>query len=353
MSPIGLFNSFFGMLWRNKLFLVVVVVSTLLFTIWSFPFNDLSDAVTSAVAQATGNQVYVQAEQLNIHLIPQPAVSADRLRVETTMPAIEAKWAKVTPGLFSILFSIPTIIKASSGNAEAARTLGSKISLNVDAEGVWGGDVELSMGSGKKGEGGKERSRMALSVDEVNLKEVGQWADLPVNIQGRADFATDLQFSADLQEQPEGDYELKIAKFNMPAGTINVPMGEASFPISLPTLSLQNVTFKGRMVGGNLMIEEGLFGQSKDPLFGRIKGQIAVRFYPTPQGVVPQFGQYNLTVDLNTSATVQKELGFAFLVLDSAKEPQSNGGAKYLFRASGQGLGMAAAPPSITRVSSF
>jgi type II secretion system protein N len=353
MSPMNIFNNIFGWLWRNKLFLAVIFASTAFFTVWNFPFNDLSDAVTSAVAQATGNQVYVQAQQLNIHLIPQPAVSADQLRVETNMPAVEAKWAKVTPGLFSILLSIPTIVKAASGNAEAAQSLGSKISLSVDAEGVWGGDVYLNMGSGKKGESGKDRQRVVVSVDEVNLKDVGQWADLPVNIQGRANFATDLQFSPDMQDQPEGDYELKVAKFNMPAGTINVPMGEASFPISLPALSLQNVSFKGRLVGGNLFIEEGMFGQSQDPLFGRIKGQIAMRLFSTPQGPVPQFGQYNLTVDLSTNATVQKELGFAFLMLDSAKDAQANGGAKYLFRASGQGLGMAAAPPAITRVSSF
>jgi type II secretion system protein N len=353
MSPLALFNSAFGWLWRNKLFLGVIVFSTFLFTLWNFPFNDLSDAVTSAVSRATGNQVYVQAEQLNIHLIPQPAVSANNLHVETTMPPIEAKWAKVTPGLFSILFSMPTIIKAASGNPEAGQALGSKLSVDVDAEGVLGGDVSLSMGAGKKGESGKERSRVVLKVDEVNLKDVGQWADLPVNLQGRLELATDMQFSPDMQEQPDGDFELRMSKFNMPAGTVNVPMGEASLPISLPALSLQNVTFKGRMAGGNLIIEEGLFGQSKDPLFGRIKGNINMRLYPTPQGVVPQFGQYNLTVDLNTNATVQKELGFAFLLLDSAKDPQAGGGAKYLFRASGQGLGMMAGPPSITRVSSF
>lgn len=347
MKPI---NITVGWLWRRKLFLLTIFVSAFIFTLWSFPFNDLSDAVTSAVARATNNQVYVQAKQLNIHLFPQPAVSADGLRVETTLPPVEAKWAKVTPGLFSILFSLPTIMSAAGGDAEAQRAVTSKISLNIDAEGVLGGDVAMSLGSGKKGESGADRSRVTMNVDQVNLKEVGNWADLPVSLSGRASMATDMQFSADMQEQPEGEYEVKVAKFEMPAGTIQIPMGEASMPLAVPKLTLANVSLRGRMVGGNLIIEEGMFGQSQDPLFGRIKGQVAVRVLPNG---LTQYGAYNFTVDLTTSASVQKDLGIAFLLFDSAKEPQSNGGAKYLFRASGSGLGMAAAPPSITRVQSF
>lgn len=346
-------NMLFGWMWRNKLFLTVIFSSAALFFVWSFPFNDLSDAVTNKVAEATGNKVYVQAESLNIHLFPVPAVSADGLRVETVLPPVEAKWAKVTPGLFSVLTSIPTIISAARGNFEAANSLGGKISLNVDAEGVLGGNVSLSTGSGSKGESGKARSRVSLTVDEVNLKDVGQWADLPVSLDGRASFATDMQFSQDMQEQPEGDFELKIAKFKMPAGTINVPMGEAVMPVGVPTLTLANVTLRGRMAGGSLIIEEGMFGQSQDPLFGRIKGNIAMRLIQTGQGLAPQFGQYNLTIDLSTSGTVQKDLGIAFILFDKAKEPTANGGAKYLFRASGQGLGMAAGPPEITRIPSF
>jgi len=347
MKPI---NMVFGWLWRNKLFLLVIMVSAFIFTLWSFPFNDLSDAVTSMVARGTNNQVYVQAKQLNIHLVPQPAVSADGLKVETSFPPIEAKWAKVTPGLFSILFSLPTIISAANGNPEAQRAVGSKISLNVDAEGVMGGTVDLALGSGSKGEGGGERQRVTLNVDSVNLKEVGNWADLPVTLNGRASFGTDLQFSADMQEQPEGEYQLKVSKFEMPAGTIQVPMGEASMPVAVPKLTLADVTLRGRMVGGQMIIEEGRFGQSQDPLSGRIKGQVAVRVLPNGMS---QFGAYNFTVDLSTSASVQKDLGIAFLLFDSAKEPQANGGAKYLFKASGAGLGMTAAPPRIDRVQSF
>lgn len=345
-------NTLFGWLWRRKTFIAAVLASAAFFTVMRFPFNDLSDAITNAIAGATGGQVFLQAQEMNVHLFPLPAVSADGLKVETNLPAIEAKWAKITPGPLSLLFNAPSLISVARGT-ESPIKLATRLSGSVDAEGIFGGDIEATLGSGKKSEGGHERARVTLSVSEVNLKDVQQWADLPVSLQGRASAAADLQVVPDFQDQPEGEYEFKIAKFNMPAGVINVPMGEASMPINLPAITLANVNFKGRLVGGSLVIEEGAFGQSKDPLYGRIKGQIALRLIQTGQGLAPQFGSYNLTVDLTTNATIQKELSFALFLLDSAKTPTGDGGAKYLFKAGGQGIGMAYGPPSITRTPTF
>ncbi len=332
-------NAFFGWMWRRKLFLTTIVASSMLFALWSFPFNDLSDAVTSAVSRFTGNQVYLQAQQLNIHLIPQPAVSADNLTVETTLPPVAATWAKITPGIFSIVFNLSSVIKAIRGDAEASRNLLSRIDLNVDAEGVWGGDVAIA----------KSSTRITLNVEEVNLKDLGEWAELPMSLQGRANFATDIRVSADLQ--PEGDYELKIAKFVMPAATVNVPMQGAVLPVSLPTLTLADVTLKGRMVDGKFFIEEGMFGKSQDPVYGRIKGQLDIRLMQQQGTLVPQFGEYSLSVDLTTSPEIQKDktLALAFIPLENAKDATSGGGAKYLFKATGVLGGF----PSITRTSTF
>jgi hypothetical protein len=119
--------------------------------------------------------------------------------------------------------------------------------------------------------------------------------------------------------------------------------------MNLPTLTLANVLLKGRMTNGNLMIEEGTFGASSDPIHGRIKGQLGLRFLSTGMSVVPQVGAYNLTADLNVNAATQKEIGIAFLLFDSAKTPTPTG-FRYLFRAQGAGLG---GIPQITRLSAF
>jgi hypothetical protein len=129
-----------------------------------------------------------------------------------------------------------------------------------------------------------------------------------------------------------------------------IPVDETtSMPVNLPTLTLANVDLKGRLSGGTFIIEDGRFGQGQDPLYGRIKGQIGLQISKVGPRMVPMLGSYNLTVDMNISRKIEKEVGFAFLLFDSAKTPTATG-SHYLFRALGQNF---AAPPSITRLSSF
>ncbi len=341
-------NIAFGWVWRRKVFFGTMLASAVLFFVWIFPFSDLSQLVTTQVAQATNNQIYVQSETLDLHLLPTPAISAAALSIETTLPPLEAKWAKVTPSLFSVLFNIRSLMKMQT-EPEVGRAALARVGISIDAEDVLGADVDLSMGPGKKSDSGKERSRVSLAIENLNLGRVQDWADLPVKMQGTAALETDVLFSPDFQEQPDGEILLKVSKFNLPASTVMVPMEGASMPVNLPALTLANVVVKGRMAGGQLIIEEGTFGQSSDPLNGRIKGQLGLRLQPAGTGVYPVLGSYNLTVDLNATRAIQKEIGIAFLLFDSAKTDTPSG-FRYLFRAQGNGM---AGMPSITRLTSF
>lgn len=346
------FWAFLGWLWSKKLFFAATFVSAILFFVLMFPFSDLSDVVTNTVSRATGGQVYLQLETLNFHVVPQPSISATGVSVETSYPPLQASWAKFTPSLFSLLTSLPTMVSAARGDADAARALPSKIGMSFAAEGLLGGDVDVSLRSGSKTERGQERSRLSLSLDKINLAEVQKWSDLSMKLSGTLTAATDIQMTSDMSEQPEGEYDIRVAKFALPASTVMIPMGEANLPVNVPTITLQNVVLRGRLVGGNLMIEEGTFGQNKDPIFGRIKGSLGMRLQAQGASVFPMFGSYNLTVDLNTTQLIEKDLGFAFLTLGNVKSPTPGGGARYLFRAQGQGIGMAYVP-NISRVSSF
>jgi hypothetical protein len=347
------FWAFLGWMWSRKLFFLTIFLSAILFAIWFFPFSDLSDVVTTKVAQATNGQVYLQFDQLDLHLIPQPAISATKLSVETSLPPIEAKWAKFTPSLFNALFSIPSVIKAAGGDPEAARTLTSKLGASIDAEGVFGGDISLRLKPGAKSEGGRERSRVSLAVEKMNLGDVQKWSEMPVKLQGQLNVDTDMQFTPDFSDQPDGEYLIKISKFVLPGGTFMLPFEGAVFPMTYSTLTLANVVLKGHLSGGRLLIEEGTFGQNKDPMYGRIKGHLFLRFQAMGPNIVPLPGQYDLTLELTTNQTVEKELSLIFALLGPGKTATPGGGAHYLVRAQGAGFGMMAAPPMITRATSF
>ncbi len=344
------FWAFLGSIWSNWKIIGVTLCAAVLFFVSMFPFTDLSDMVTSIVARSTNNQIYLQFESIDLHLLPVPAVSAQKVSIETpAMEPVQAAWLKVAPNLLDVLFNIFTLKRALAGDPEAAALAQSRLGASIDAEGVFGADVDLQLGQGSKGEGGSPRSKVSLEIDQLSLGEVGKWASLPMSVQGQADLVTVMQFTPGFAEQPEGEFELRVSKFNMPASTVMVPMNGARMPLNLPTLTLANVTFKGRLVGGSLVLEEGSFGKSQDPIFGRIKGQMALRLQPVGNQIQPILGQYNLTVDLNTSKQIEKDIGIAFILFESAKTPTPTG-SRYLFRAQGQGVGTLA---TISRINSF
>ena len=342
-----------GWLWGKKLFFALTLASALMFALALFPFGDLSDVVTGAVARATRGAVYVQFETLDLNFVPQPAVSATQLSVETSLPPLKAKWAKVTPSLLNILFSLPSVLRAAGGDQEAAASLSTKLGVAIAAQEVLGANVDLTLSPGARGEQGGARSRVTLAVEKLNLAEVQKWADLGVVMSGRAAIATDVQFAPDFKEQPEGEFQVKLEKFVLPASVVQVDMNGTPLPVNLPEVTLQNVRLKGKLVHGNLTIEDGQFGQKPDPVYGRIKGTMGMSLMPAPGGAVaPVFGSYNLTVEMTTTQMIERELSFAFVMLGPGRSANPGGGARYLFRAMGQGIGMEYAP-NITRVSSF
>ena len=343
------FWGFLGWLWSKRKFFAITLASAVFFFIWSFPFGDLSDVVTSTISRATGGQVYLQFESMDLNLLPTPAVSATNINVNTAaLPDLQAKWMKLSPSWMSLIFNVWSLKKAAGGDAEAAAKLQTRLGANIAAEGLLGADVELKIRPGSTSDQGADRSKVSLAVEKLNLAEFQKWSDLPVKMSGQANLDTSLQFTPGFSEQPEGDYDLRIQKFNMPAGTVMVPAEGAVFPINLPTLTLQNVVLRGRLVGGKFIIEEGTFGNSKDLINGRIKGQIGLRLQPMGAQVVPQLGQYNLTVDLNVANAVGKDLAVAFIIFDNAKTPTATGN-HYLFSATG----IFGGAPMISRIGAY
>jgi type II secretion system protein N len=334
-------NAFFGWMWRKKSFFAVVFASALLFFVLIFPFGDLSDAVTSVIARNTNSQVYLQMDDLALNVIPAPGVNATGVNADLmSFPTLSIKDLVLRPAYLSIIFSPLKLIKAARGDMESGMYMAVLALAHVRAGGILGGNVDLDL-SPEKASQGAVTTQADVEIDKLDLARAGDWAALPVKIKGKLSADLGLRLNTAMQEQPEGEFSVKVASFELPAGPVMTQMG----PINLPTIGMKNVLFRGRLINGNLMLEEGSFGQPGEPAHGRVKGQIALRVVP---GAGAQIGQYNLTVDLNLTSAFEKELGFAF-ILDSYKTP-APGGNRYLMRIQGTDF---VNPPLITRVSSF
>lgn len=342
-------NTFFGWMWRNKTFFATAFLSTILFFAWMFPFTDLSDAVTSAIARGSNNAVYAQFDQLDLNVVPLVSVSARGVSADLmNLPTLNFQYLNLRPAWFSLLFSPLKLIKAARGDMEAQSYAAVLALSHVRLSGIFKGDISLDL-SPDKVENGALTARTDLELEKLDLNEVQDWANLPVKMKGSANAGLYMKFDSTMQTQPEGEFNLSVKSFSLPASTVMIPMGEASMPVNLPTLTLSNVVFKGRLVNGTLILEEGTFGSNVDPVYGRIKGQIGIRFINAGGTMIPQIGSYNFRVDMNSTKAVEKEIGIAFLLFDSAKTPTATG-SHYLFQASGQGVG---GVPSITRLSTF
>jgi|GEM_PF-1338364 len=338
-------NAAFGWLWRKKGFFSLVLLSAVLFFVLIFPFGDLSDAVTSVIARNTNNQVYLQFDDLELSVIPAPAAAATGVNADLlAFPTLSIKYLKLRPAYLSLLMSPLKLVKAARGDLESAMYAAVLALAHVRADGILGGDVDLDL-SPEKAEQGAVTTHADIEIDQLDLNRLQEWSALPLKMTGKLSADLGLRLNTAMHEQPEGEFSVKIAKFTLPAGPLMTQMG----PINLPTVSMNNVLFRGRLVGGKLILEDGTFGQAGEAAHGRVKGDLALRLMPTGGGqIVPQMGQYNFTVDLNMTNNFEKELGFAFL-LESYKTPVQ-GGNRYLMRIQGNDF---LNPPVITRVSSF
>ena len=57
-------------IFTNKFKFVVLLFSTVVFAFILFPFDDLSDLVSTQVSKATSGRVYVQFDHMNLSLLP-------------------------------------------------------------------------------------------------------------------------------------------------------------------------------------------------------------------------------------------------------------------------------------------
>lgn len=304
---------------KGKIF--VLLLSTLIFIFVLFPFDDLSDLISSQVSKVTNNSVYVSFEKLKMSLFPTPGVKMDQVYIESIRtPALSAQELVITPSISGLIQQKPY--------------------GQVSAKGLLKGDVDLQVGKGTRTENGLERHRVEVSAKKVSLHDLRELANLPILLKGEIDLQSTVLADITFQEQPDIEVDLKINKFELPPSNVNTPMG----PLTLPDLKLTSVELKGRLAAGRFVIENGTIGRPGDELQGTIKGDIAITIVNRGGGFGQQIGAYNLNIDLRAKKSFQDRAILFLGFLDGYKTPTADGG-QYKFRVSATNPMM---PPSIS-----
>lgn len=303
---------------KGKIF--VMLISSLVFLFLLFPFDDLSDLISSQVSKLSNNSVYLQFDRLKMSLFPQPGVKMDHVYIEALRtPALSASELIITPSVSGLIQQKPY--------------------GHVSAKGLLKGDVDVQLGKGSRSENGTERQRIEVSAKQVSLHDLRELANLPVLLKGQLNLETTALADLTFQEQPDVDLDMTISKFELPPSNINTPMG----PLTLPDLKLSTVELKGRLAAGRFIIETGTIGKPGDEVYGTIKGNIGLNILNRGGGFSHQIGAYNFEIDLKTKRGFQERAALFLSFIDGYKTPTSDG-AQYKFKVSATNPMM---PPTI------
>ena len=316
---------FFRFLKNNiaRIFLVVLLSIVFLFVL--FPLGDLNDLISSEVSKATQDKVYVQFNNMSINPLTM-SVGLDELIVETpSTNTISADSLKVSPSI----------------SAAITRQIGGTLTAN----GFLKGDVSIEISPSANAEGPK-KSKVDIVANNISLNEARQIAKLNLPLKGQLDLTS--QATIDLNpfiapnpednsayDQPDMDINLTITKFELPSTTVNTGMMGS---LNVPEVKFDKVELKGKLSNGKFQIESGKLGSNKNDLYGDIRGELGLSLVKANGRIIPQFGTYNISVDLKANTSFQQKAGLFLSFLESSKT-SSGATAQYKFRVQGDMMG--------------
>lgn len=304
----------------HKMKFVAVILLTAVFGLLIFPFDDLGDLISAKISESTNGAWYVQFDELNLAFFP-PGVSTERVIVESnTLPALNADTLDIKPWILGALTA--------------------KTGVALEAAGVFNGQVAVDYREGEKLPAGHRLQDIVLNAADINLQQLfdylrtGNLANLAM--QGSLGLQSTLKIDPSMGRQPVGDLTLQASGLSLPNPSFNVPnLG----PVLLPTLRLGKLNLQGKMNDGKLNIEDLAFGGPNEDLSGKIKGELGLKLNRDPSGVRPQFGAYNLRVDLTVKkdfieANSKGPMGLVFAYINGFRQ-DSGQNARFNFTVSG------------------
>lgn len=286
---------------HQKKSIMIISISSTIFTLLFFPYNDLSDYITQMIAKKSQNQVFVQFDELGIGFFP-PSLKMSNVALDTPF------FSTLKAGALYLAPSIAGLLAFNPG-----------FTASIDE--VMKGKINVSYRGGSKVDNKIPMQKIDLNLSRMDLKELSKFADLPVRLEGQV--FTDLNALVDLTfiEQPNGELNIQIKKFHLPASTIPTMLG----PASLPSTELSIIVLKCHLKNSDLVIDEGQFGAPGEPLNGRFKGRVGLRLNNMDNRLVAEWGDYQFKIDMQLDHTAEKNFGLYLSFYDRYKTLTGSG----------------------------
>lgn len=317
---------FFRFLKNNFGKIILTLVLFVVFILVLFPFGDLSDFVSSRVSTMTGNQIYLQFDKL--HLSPfTTSVTLDNVLLETKqIENFNIKNLTAVPSILAL------ISKKPGGHIVADGILSGRATIKVSPAGNTGKGVDKS---------DIAKSNLDVSLEKISLKDLRHSLSLGLPLSGELNLNSQSVVDLSFTEQPEGELNASIQKFEISSGPINIPeMGS----LNLPEIKFTSIDLKTKFQAGKFVIESGKLGSPGDELYGTIKGDLNLVIQNINGQIFPVINGYNLSIDLLAKQNFVDRASFFLSFIDRFHSADA-GGTRYKFKLVSTSAGM---PPQMT-----
>lgn len=305
----------------HKLKILLFVGLFAFFIITLFPYNDVGDVATGKIYELTNQQVFLQFDKMNFSLIPQPGFAFTKVSVETPfMQTIRADAISLAPSISGLLSFKPGV--------------------SAVAEGLFKGTVKLTTRGDEPNKQAVMKQNISLSLNDVDLSALVRFFNSPLDLAGQISGDSNTIFDPSFLDQPDGDFDLSVAKAKILPSNVPTPIG----PFPIPGFDFQSIDLVGNMKTGVIKIDKLNLGNTRDELSAKIKGQVDFRLVAGGGQVRPQPGAFDLTIELDLQASGEKKIDTIWSLIEGQLAPYKRsspeGRKAYAFRISAPGFGM-------------
>lgn len=291
---------------HHKLKILSVFVFAFAFALLIFPYNDLGNLLTTKVYEGSGQSIYLAADNLDLSLFPFPGVQAEGVSVEAGVRGPQFAPLKLTQ------LKIRPLLSA---------ILAFHFGLAFSGEGLFGGNVSLAAATANSVFSGNPGAieLKSLELEDIALAAILDYfakmsaAPLELKIAGKLSAESPgMTFDPTAKEPIKGKLDVSVDGLTLPT---QIPL-QGFGSLEIPQIKMQKAEFQTDWSGGKMKIVKGTFGNDKDPLSGRLLGEIEMRAMPNG-GISP--GSYNICLELNFTQNFYNDLNKKIPVLEGFK----------------------------------
>ncbi|MCB0371120.1 MAG: hypothetical protein KDD45_17300, partial [Bdellovibrionales bacterium] len=201
---VGAIKNLIILVFKNIGKIIFVLVVAVIFTVFLFPLNELSDLASQNVSKYTNNQYYLDFDTLKLNLLSDLGVQLGNVYVETPRTApLTFKQFIAMPSLSAILYAKPQ--------------------GTIKLKGLFKGDVEIKVSKHKEDNPNEtkiERNLISVQANRLSLADLKNFLVLPVNMSGSMSLSSQIIANLEMQQTPEiQDLTINIKNFDMPQTT--------------------------------------------------------------------------------------------------------------------------------------